>query len=49
LKALDVNAQYEITDLMLSKVIRLTGRELMDKGLKIIIDNKPGAAVILSL
>ena len=46
LKALDRNAQYEMTDLMSSKVTRLTGKELMDKGLKIILDKKPGAAVI---
>ena len=47
LKALDANAKYEITDLTASKVIRLMGRELTEKGLKIHIEDKPGAAVIL--
>ena len=43
----DANAKYEITDLMTSKVTRLTGKELTEKGIEINIDSKPGAVVLI--
>ena len=47
LKALDEDAEYEITDLTRDEVYRVAGKELMDKGLKVIIDDQPGVAVMI--
>ncbi|MHB1038489.1 MAG: NPCBM/NEW2 domain-containing protein [Pirellulales bacterium] len=47
LAGLDLAAQYEVTDLDVQKPQRMSGRELLERGLPVTIPAKPGAAVIL--
>jgi alpha-galactosidase len=46
LSGLDPTAQYELTDFDVEGTTRLSGKDLMEKGLVIEIKSKPGAAVI---
>ena len=46
LRGLQPDARYGITDFDIPGKTRMTGRELMEQGLDIIIKDKPGAAVI---
>jgi alpha-galactosidase len=47
LRGLDPNATYILTNLDVEGTTELSGRELLDKGLSVIIKDKPGAAIIL--
>ncbi len=47
LRSLDANASYELKDLATMGTTEVTGKELMEKGVKILIEDQPGAAVIL--
>jgi len=46
LRGLDPNAIYLLSNLDVAGVTELSGRELMDNGLPIVLKNKPAAAVI---
>lgn len=46
LGGLNPDAQYDVTDLDRGTPTRLTGRDLMDKGLPVTIPNQPGAVAI---
>jgi len=46
LRGLDPNGRYVMTDLDVAGTTELTGRELLDKGLPVVIKEKPGAAII---
>ncbi len=46
LRSLDPGARYTVTDLDVKKPQKLSGRELMEKGLSVTISDRPGAAVI---
>jgi alpha-galactosidase len=46
LRGLDPAAQYEVTDLDVNKPQRLSGRELLEKGVLVTIADQPGAVVI---
>ncbi len=47
LSGLDPSVLYEVTDLERAEALRFSGKELMEKGLKVEIHDKPGAAVIV--
>ena len=47
LYGLDPKARYELTNLDVQGSKVLTGRELMDKGLLIVLEDQPGAAVVV--
>jgi len=47
LRGLDPSAFYEVRNIDIGAASRLTGRELMDKGLLVTIRARPGAAIIL--
>ena len=46
LRGLHPDACYELTDLDVQGSKKITGRELMEKGLKIVIKDQPGTAII---
>lgn len=46
LNGLDPEAQYQVTDFDKKDPERMAGKELMQKGLTVKIENKPGAAII---
>ncbi|MBN1420568.1 MAG: alpha-galactosidase [Planctomycetes bacterium] len=46
LRGIDAGATYEIRDVDRGEARRMTGRELLDRGLPIAIEGRPGAAVI---
>ena len=46
LSGLDSGASYEVTNFDVKGSIRISGKELMEKGLKVEINGKPGTAVI---
>ncbi len=46
LKGLDINAQYELIDFDRQESFILTGKELTEKGLEVVIKDKPGSAII---
>jgi alpha-galactosidase len=46
LSGLDSAAQYELTDFDVEGTTRVSGKDLMEKGLVVEIKSKPGAAVI---
>ena len=46
LSGLDPAAQYEFTNFDVEGTTRVSGKDLMDKGLVVEIEAKPGAAVI---
>jgi alpha-galactosidase len=46
LRGLDPAAQYELTNFDVEGTTRVSGKELMDKGLTVAIKDQPGAAVI---
>jgi hypothetical protein len=46
-QGLDENSPYMITNIDHSEKIRMNGRELMDKGLRVENENRPGAVVII--
>lgn len=46
LKGLDANAQYEIVNFDTQTPVVFTGKELIEKGLKVEISDKPGSAII---
>ena len=47
LQGLDPSAEYTVTNVDTSKAIKAAGRELMDKGLSIAMEAKPGAVVFV--
>ena len=47
LRGLEPEAVYTLTNVDISGTTEATGRELMDKGLSVVIDKRPGSAVIL--
>jgi alpha-galactosidase len=47
LSGLDATATYEVRNLDVAGAIRMSGRELMDNGLKIEITNSPAAAIVI--
>jgi hypothetical protein len=47
LRGLDSNVAYVLTNLDVEGTTELRGSELLDKGLSVIIKDKPGAAIIL--
>ena len=47
LRGLDPAAKYEVTDLDRPGQLRMSGRELMGKGLKLSLAASPGSALIL--
>ncbi len=47
LRGLDAQATYEVTDLDVNTPQRISGRELMDKGLLVSLANSPAAAVVV--
>jgi hypothetical protein len=47
LRGLDNDATYEITNLDTRVVTKQTGRELMETGLAISIDSRPGSAIVV--
>jgi len=46
LRGLNADAEYELTNFDIPGKTRMTGRELTEKGLKVCIEERPGAAVI---
>ncbi len=46
LQGLDPAARYQITNLETGQTVKVTGSDLMSKGLRIDIDEKPGAVII---
>jgi hypothetical protein len=46
LSGVDPTAQYELTDFDLKSTTRVSGKDLMEKGLVVELKSKPGAAVI---
>ena len=46
LRGLDPNAVYVLTNLDVAGATEMTGRELLDNGLSVVIKDKPGAAII---
>jgi alpha-galactosidase len=46
LRGLDPAAEYTITNLDENKPVKLSGRQLLDKGLLVAIPDKPGVAII---
>jgi alpha-galactosidase len=46
LSGLDPAAQYELTNFDVEGTTKITGKELMEKGLTVEIKDKPGSAVI---
>ena len=46
LRGLDSNAAYVLTNLDVAGTTEMAGRELLDKGLQVVIKDKPGAAII---
>ena len=46
LQGLDVGAAYTVTNLDTAKTAELTGRELMEEGLTVVIKEQPGSALI---
>jgi alpha-galactosidase len=46
LRGLDPSASYEVRDIDAKAASKLTGRELMDKGLLVTIPDRPGAAIV---
>ena len=47
LRGLDPAGQYEVTDLDAATPAKASGKELMEKGLAVVIKGQPGAAVIV--
>jgi alpha-galactosidase len=47
LRGLDPEARYTVTDLDTERAQKMSGRELMQEGLRIDVADKPGAAVVL--
>ena len=47
LQGLEPDAKYEITDLDTRQTTKQTGRELMEKGLTVSIDSRPGSAIVV--
>jgi alpha-galactosidase len=47
LSGLNPSAQYEVTNFDVKGTTKITGRELLEKGLTVEIKDKPGAAVII--
>ena len=47
LRGLEPDAQYKLTDLESNRTWQAGGRDLMDKGLAVLIPTKPGAGVIV--
>ena len=46
LRGLELDAQYELTNVDIPEKIRMAGRELMEKGLEVYIKDCPGAVVM---
>ncbi|OHB80918.1 MAG: hypothetical protein A2V98_05615 [Planctomycetes bacterium RBG_16_64_12] len=47
LRGLDQSGQYEVTDLDAAAPAKVSGKELMEQGLTVVIKGQPGAAVIV--
>ena len=47
LRGLDAEAEYDVADINGEQAKRISGRELMEKGLTVTINEKPGAAVVV--
>ncbi|MFA6240067.1 MAG: alpha-galactosidase [Candidatus Hydrogenedentales bacterium] len=47
LQGLDAGARYTLTDLDTAKTTEATGKELIEQGISIVLQNKPGAAVLI--